>query len=248
MILAWLGPYLLRGAARILRRAVRRVRGLGRFLVRLRAYRRLAPLDRRPSARHMQPSLLDETAQTPLDTTYFFQDAWAFERILTASPPEHVDVGSHHKFVSLLSRVMPVTMIDIRPLPVQLPGLNFRPGSITDLPFSDMSLASVSSICVVEHIGLGRYGDPLDPDGTEKAIAELKRVTGPGGNLYLSVPIDDENRTYYDAHRAFTQDYLEELFKPFEIVHRRYIYGNRFTDQMGSGFGTGCYQLRRPDH
>ncbi len=30
---------------------------------------------------------------------------------------------------------------------------------------------------VVEHVGLGRYGDPLDPDGDLKAIAELKRVT-----------------------------------------------------------------------
>jgi hypothetical protein len=29
---------------------------------------------------------------------------------------------------------------------------------------------------VVEHIGLGRYGDPIDPDGDLKAISELKRV------------------------------------------------------------------------
>jgi hypothetical protein len=99
-------------------------------------------------------------------------------------------------------------------------------------------------MCVVEHIGLGRYGDPLDPEGTEKAMAELKRIIAPGGNLYLSVPIDDVNRTYFNAHRAFTEPYLEELFHPLEIVERRYIYEREFGLSRRPGFGTGCYHLK----
>lgn len=195
--------------------------------------------------RYLQPCLHDATADTPVDPTYFYQDAWAFERIVQQRPAHHVDVGSHHKYVALLSRVVPVTMVDIRPLPTPLANLEFRTGSILALPFEDESLPSVSSLCVIEHIGLGRYGDPLDPDGTVKALAELKRVIMPGGDLYLSVPIDDENRIYFNAHRAFTETYLLDLFEPFTVIERRYIYGYEFGDQMKPGFGTGCYHLRR---
>lgn len=192
------------------------------------------------------PCLGDDTAETPIEPIYFYQDSWAFEKIVQARPGQHVDVGSQNKFVALLSKVVPVTMVDIRPLSLPLASLRFQAGSILDMPFADGSLESVSSLCVIEHIGLGRYGDPLDVEGTEKALAELKRVTAPGGSLYLSVPLDDINRTYFNAQRAFTEEYLLSLFEPFRVVEQRYIYGNEFSEKRGTGFGTGCYHLERP--
>lgn len=199
-----------------------------------------------PSVNDFQPWLFDATCSTPVDASYYYQDAWAFERIYASKPKSHVDVGSHHKFVSLLSKVIPTAMVDIRPLTVRLDSLCFVQGSILDLPFLDASVPSVSSLCVVEHIGLGRYGDPLDPMGTAKAVQELKRIVEPGGHLYISVPLDDVNRTYFNAHRAFTENYLEKLFMPFNIIDRCYIFGNEFTSKLQPGFGTGCYHLKRP--
>ena len=192
------------------------------------------------------PYLGDDTAETAIEPTYFYQDSWAFEKIVQARPARHVDVGSQNKFVALLSKVVPVTMVDIRPLSLPLASLKFQAGSVLEMPYSDGSLESVSSLCVIEHIGLGRYGDPLDVAGTVKALAELKRITAPGGDLYLSVPLDDINRTYYNAMRAFSEDYLLPLFEPFAVVEKRYIYGNSFQETQGTGFGTGCYHLRRP--
>ena len=209
-------------------------------------YRAMAPEDRRPKFRHLQPMLHDNTAVTPIEPVYFFQDAWAFERIVKAAPTRHIDVGSHHRFVALLSKVVPVTMVDLRPLSLVMDSIDFQAGSILALPFPDASQESVSSICVIEHIGLGRYGDDLDPMGTEKALAELKRVVRPGGDLYLSVPLDDATRTYFNAHRAYAESDLLEMFKPFEVVDRKYIFGTQFQDQPTPGFGTGCYHLRRP--
>jgi SAM-dependent methyltransferase len=194
----------------------------------------------------LQPCLADATEETQVEPIYFFQDSWAFRKIAAAHRERHVDIGSHHKFVSLLATIVPTTMVDIRPLPYELDGLSFQRGSILDLPFTDGALASVSSLCVVEHIGLGRYGDELDPKGSEKAIAELKRVVAPGGDLYVSVPVDDENRMYFNAHRAFTDEYLATLFAPFNVIERRYIYGDRLHPERGEGFGTGCYHLRAP--
>ena len=217
-----------------------------KFIHSYRQYLRLAPAGGQPQIENFYPCLFDATTETPIDFSYYYQDAWAFERIVEREPDQHVDVGSHHKFVSLLSKVVPTTMVDLRPLPVKLDTLRFLEGSILALPFADHSVASVSSLCVVEHIGLGRYGDPLDPEGSVKALQELKRIVQPGGDLYVSVPIDDVDRIYFNAHRAFAETTLCELFSPFEILERRYIYGPNYGDQLKTGFGTGCYHLRAP--
>lgn len=243
---------ILQVSKKLLRKSVNRVKrstktafAWYRFWTSYRAYQQLAPKDKQAKLQYLYPCIYDATAETPVDPSYYYQDAWAFERIVDKNPSHHVDVGSHHKFVSLLSKVVTVTMVDIRPLPVKLDSLRFREGSILDMPYADGSVPSVSSLCVVEHIGLGRYGDPLDSNGTEKAIEELKRIVMPGGDLYLSVPIDNENRIYFNAHRAFVEEYLLEIFAPFEILDKRYIFGSNFTDQIQPGFGTGCYHLRK---
>jgi SAM-dependent methyltransferase len=194
----------------------------------------------------LYPCIWDLTSETPVDPVYFYQDAWAFSRIAQLRPSWHLDVGSHHKYVSLLAGILPVTMVDLRPLPVTLENLSFKKGSILNLPFADRSVASVSSLCVVEHIGLGRYGDALDVYGSEKAIEELKRVVAPGGNLFISIPIDDRNRVFFNAHRAFSEEYLLSLFAPFSVEESKYIYGREFVSQRRNGFGVGCYHLRCP--
>jgi hypothetical protein len=196
--------------------------------------------------RYFSPCLGDDRGTTPIEPVYFYQDAWAFECIVKSCPPAHVDVGSHHKFVSLLSKVVALEAVDIRPWDVTMDSVRFRQGSVLSLPYADQSLPSVSSLCVIEHIGLGRYGDPLDVDGTQKAFAELKRVTAPGGNLYVSLPIDDESRVYFNANRAFAESEVEALAAPFVIVARAYIFGNEFVTSSRQGHGVGCYHLRRP--
>jgi len=240
----------LRYANRDLRKAIkrlpRRMAEWRRFWRSFREYQSSNPSAWTIQTKFLLPCLGDDTAQTQIEPIYFYQDSWAFEHIVRERPARHVDVGSHHKYVALLSKVVPVTMVDLRPLSLPLAGLKFQQGSILELPFPDRSVPSVSSLCVVEHIGLGRYGDPIDPRGTEKAIAELKRVIQPEGNLYLSLPLDDENRIYFNAHRAFKESYLMELFGPFRIVDRAYIYGDQFGRQLQSGFGVGCYWLRAP--
>jgi hypothetical protein len=218
-----------------------------RFWATYKKYRTLAEAaERSQLLDRMFPCLGDDLPETPVDPVYFYQDSWAFGLIARCRPNLHVDVGSHHHFVGLLSKVVPVTMVDIRPLPLTLESLSFQPGSITRMPFPDLSVVSVSSLCVVEHIGLGRYGDPLDPNGTEKAIGELKRIVAPGGNLYISLPLDDENYTFFNAHRALKEEYVTRLFEPFEIVERRYILGSRFVVEPSAGFRVGCFHLRAP--
>ncbi len=193
------------------------------------------------------PCLLDRTATTPLEPVYFYQDTWAAGKIFKLNPQQHFDVGSSAMTVGIISQFVPTTMIDIRPIKLKLNNLSFQEGSIVDLPFPDNSIDSLSSLCVVEHIGLGRYGDPVDAWGSEKAIVELKRVLKPGGDLFLSIPVDGECRIYFNAHRAFTRDYVIELFAGFELMEEKYIYGTAlFADyESARGFGTGLFHLRK---
>lgn len=228
------------------------LRGLRRFREFRKEYRALRQMNRgSPFAlrgSEIVPCLLDRTSTTPVEPVYFLQDTWFAARIAHVRPARHVDVGSSAKTMALVAQFVPVTMVDIRPVEIEVNGFSFVTGSALALPFADRTVLSVSSLCVIEHIGLGRYGDPLDARGSERAAAELGRVLAPGGNLYVSVPVDDVCRIYFNAHRAFTRDYLLANFPGLQLVEERYIYDRsihlRYHPERG--FGTGLYHFRRP--
>lgn len=193
------------------------------------------------------PCLFDNLSYTPLEPTYFFQDSWAARKIFELKPKHHYDIGSSAMTIGILSQFVPITMIDIRPISLELDNLSFVEGSILSLPLNDNSIASLSSLCVIEHIGLGRYGDTIDPFGSEKAINEIKRVLMPGGVIIMSVPVDSKNKVYFNAHRAFTRDYILELFTGFSLIEEKYHYGNNLYESYdpNKGFGTGLYMLKK---
>jgi len=194
------------------------------------------------------PCLSDRTETTPIEPIYFLQDTWFARKIAERRPASHVDVGSSVKSMGLVAQFVPVTFVDIRPVEIELAGFSFLHGTVLALPFPTGSVASLSSLCVVEHIGLGRYGDPLDAAGSEEAAAELGRVLARGGDLYFSVPVDSECRIYFNAHRAFTREAVLAMFPGLELVEERYIYGRALFPAYdpARGFGTGLYHLHRP--
>jgi len=153
------------------------------------------------------PQIGDATSLTTFDPHYLYQSAWAARGIASAAPPFHVDVGSQIDLVAPLSGFVPVEFIDLRPLRMAVDGLQCVRGSILALPHADHSLPSVSCLHVIEHIGLGRYGDEIDPDGSVKACRELQRVLGRRGSLFVSVPVG-RSRVEFNAHRVFSPDFL----------------------------------------
>ena len=192
------------------------------------------------------PRIYDRTDSHRLDPVYFLQGAWCAKKVFEQKPTHHYDIGSQALMVGIISQFVPTTMIDIRPLSIDLHGLSFVKGDIIKLPFDDHSISSLSSICVIEHIGLGRYGDPLDQFGTEKAVKELARVLARGGSLYISVPVDRENKVYFNAHRAFTREYVLKIFEPLALMEEKYIYGSETfpSYESAKGFGTGLYHFK----
>jgi SAM-dependent methyltransferase len=150
----------------------------------------------------LYPCLIDNTSTIRVDVHYFYQAVWAYKRILQNGSKRHVDVGSDIKFVGMLTAALDVTFIDIRPPNIMLERFTVKEASILSLPYQDNSVSSLSCLHVLEHIGLGRYGDPIDPRGSEKACRELCRILAQGGRLYLSTPIG-RPRVQFNGQRVF---------------------------------------------
>ena len=148
---------------------------------------------------------------------YFQQDIYVARSLYRSMPDEHVDVASRiDGFIAHLIIFLKVTYVDIRNLTSNIQNLSFKQGTITDLPYEDNSIQSLSSLHVLEHIGLGRYGDPVDPLGYIKGAKELQRVVAKDGYLYLSVPVGLE-RVCYDAHRVFNPNTILSLFDKMQL-------------------------------
>lgn len=169
-----------------------------------------------PEWRNRYPCLRDKTAITGFDRHYIYHPAWAM-RILTRTRPDlHVDIASSLSFVSMASAIVPVQFYDYRPADLVLSNLECRRGDLLALPFPDNSILSLSCMHVVEHIGLGRYSDPLDPNGDLKAMRELKRVLAPGGSLLFVVPVG-KSTIMFNAHRIYSFDQICDYFSELEV-------------------------------
>ncbi len=166
-----------------------------------------------PQLADSYPCLTDWVPATPFDPHYFHQGAWLARCLQERNCLAHVDVGSSVMMVGVMSAHVPTVFLDFRPLQVTLHNLLCVAGDILHLPFADKSVMSLSSLHVIEHIGLGRYGDPLNVQGSIKAAHELARVLAPGGVLYVSVPTG-RDRVCFNAHRVFSPDALKAMFAP----------------------------------
>jgi len=150
---------------------------------------------------------------------YFLQDIWAARYIYRNNIKEIVDIGS--KLDGYIAHLLPyckVTFIDIRPLDISVDNLLFKQGSITSLPLKSDSIETLSCLHVIEHIGLGRYGDPVDPNGHILAADELCRVLAPGGTLLLSTPVG-EQRLCFDGHRIFNPVTIVSMFSKLQLIN-----------------------------
>jgi hypothetical protein len=167
-------------------------------------------------ASDLYPCLSDATVMTGFDPHYFFQAAWLARKLAARQPPVHTDIGSDVGMIGAISAFVPIEFLDIRPLDVALEGLVSRKDNLSGLALRSDSVSSLSCMHVLEHIGLGRYGDPLDPDGHMKAARELSRVLAHGGDLYLSVPVGRE-RACFNAHRVFSVATVRKLFSTLAL-------------------------------
>jgi hypothetical protein len=135
---------------------------------------------------------------------YFWQDLLVARAVFEARPEKHVDIGSRvDGFVAHVASFREIEVFDVRPISTQVPGISFKQANLMQ-PVTEMAdyCDSLSCLHALEHFGLGRYGDPIDPGGFERGFANMAALVRKDGVFYLSVPVGIE-RVEFNAHRVF---------------------------------------------
>jgi SAM-dependent methyltransferase len=202
------------------------------------------------------PCLGERTETTGFDKHYLFHTAWAARLLAEIKPGCHTDISSSLYFVSIASAFVPMRFYEYRPTDLGLSNLECAPADLLSLPFGNDTIESLSCMHVVEHVGLGRYGDRLDPDGDLKAIAELKRVLATAGHLLFAVPIGSRPRVKFNAHRIYTYDQIIEYFSGLELKEFALVLDKREKSGLIRDaskeladkqiYGCGCFCFRKP--
>lgn len=169
--------------------------------------------------KYFWPVITDKYEQAGTIGNYFWQDLWAARLIIKSGVKQHFDIGSRlDGFIShLLAAEIDVTMIDVREFPGTVEHLHTIVDDATNLDqILDESIDSMSALCSLEHFGLGRYGDPIDPEACFKCFNSIQKKLRIGGRLYLSLPIGKE-RVEFNAHRVFYASTVEECFSSLRL-------------------------------
>ncbi|WP_439697077.1 DUF268 domain-containing protein [Mucilaginibacter sp. AW1-7] len=201
------------------------------------------------------PCLDDKTDLTYFEGHYTYHPAWAARVVKKIAPAVHVDISSTLHFCTVVSAFQPVEFYDYRPAPLQLDGLTTGKTDLTNLQFATGSIHSLSCMHTIEHIGLGRYGEKIDPDADLKAIEELKRVVAPGGNLIIVVPTGIP-KLAFNAHRIYSYQQVCSYFdsftlKEFSLIPDNYLEAGMILnaspgDADQQHWGCGCFWFEKP--
>ncbi len=198
------------------------------------------------------PCLDDATGTTDYDSHYVLHTGWAARVLACTRPTIHVDFGSSLYFASIASAIVPFQFFDYRPARLPLPGIITGAADLTSLPFRDGEIHSVSCMHVIEHVGLGRYGDPLDPTGDLKAARELQRVVASGGQLLIVTPVG-RPRLMFNAHRIYSYQQVIEMFSDLSLREFSLIPDDAAEPELitnappervqSQTYGCGCFWL-----
>jgi hypothetical protein len=148
---------------------------------------------------------------------YFYQDLIVSNLIFKHKPSVHFDIGSRvDGFIAhLLSFEQTIVIGDIRQLKPFHPLVSFHPFDLLKPIPSDKreKYDSISCLHVIEHIGLGRYGDTLCFDGPSIALRNLVSLMSQDARLYISHPCGP-TRIEFNAHWVFSaSDFYQLLCK-----------------------------------
>ena len=93
------------------------------------------------------------------------------------------------------------------------------------------------SISSIEHDGLGRYGDPLDPNGDIRAMQEAKQYVKEGGLMFLSVPVGSDT-VFFNVHRVYGKIRLPMLLKQWKKLDAFGINKHSLTNNINNEYSS----------
>jgi len=186
---------------------------------------------------------------------YFNQDLLVASYIYKNNPKKHVDIGSRiDGFVAHVATFRKIEVFDIRDNNFQFKNIKFKRKDISNIDNGLINYCdSLSCLHTLEHFGLGRYGDQLDPNGHIKGFKNLVKILKTGGTLYISFPISDKNVTYFNSERSFNPKEILKWSNELRLVKFDFIddYEKIFLDvdlnkfHKKISYGCGIYTFKK---
>jgi hypothetical protein len=178
--------------------------------------------------------------------------------ISQVKPIRHIDIGSRvDGFVAHVASFREIEVLDIRPMEQSIhQNIQFNQMDLMSNQSSSNITDSLSCLHAIEHFGLGRYGDPINPNGHLIGFNNMVNLVRPKGIFYISFPVNSsETKTYFNAHRVFHfkeilswQGFENLSLIRFDLVDDR---GDLHTDininevDMKFEYGCGIYTFKK---
>lgn len=234
--------------------AVKKLRNILRYLRSRREYLRMGGVI---DEEHIVLSDYDDESGSA-HGHYFHQDLLVARRIFEENPVEHLDIGSRiDGFVAHVAAFRDIDVVDIRPLENRChKSINFMQADLMNLQADLVErYSSVSCLHALEHFGLGRYSDPVDPNGHVRGFHSISKLLKPGGKLYISVPVGVP-KVAFNAHRVLSPwDLLHFADGDFDLERFDYVDDNgdlicdaNVIDAENLRYGCGIYTFVKKPH
>ena len=155
----------------------------------------------------------------------------SFEKHVGSIKDKKVDViGSEYPWIEAI--LVNFGAVEVTTIEYNVPVCNhhiIKTMSYTDFCNSSEKYDAIVSYSSIEHSGLGRYGDPLSPNGDIETMEQIYRSLNDGGMCFLGIPVGKDS-IVWNAHRIYGEIRLKmmylEKFKELEWVgwDKSYIY------------------------
>ena len=154
------------------------------------------------------------------DYQYFYQDLIVANYIYKNKPIKHIDIGSRiDGFVSNVASFRKIEVFDIRKNFFNHKNIIFNQVDFMKLGSSmEETTDSLSCLHTIEHFGLGRYGDTINPNGYIEGFKNILKLLKKDGYFYFSVPVSKLDRVYFNSERTFQPLRVLEWSKDLQLI------------------------------
>ncbi len=200
------------------------------------------------------PILNDYSPNHEIDYHYTYHPAWALRVLLSYKSSIHIDLASKLDFALSASAFMKVEYHDYRNVNIKINNFKSVFTDISKLPFEDNAVHSLSCMHVLEHIGLGRYGDPIALGADEDTAREIVRVIAKQGHFIFVTPLANKSRLEFNAHRVYTyENIVNKLFNELQLLEFSLVTDNGEFIQhcdtkilTSQSYACGCFHFIKP--
>ena len=162
--------------------------------------------------------ILGDNVQQVVDKHYFLQDLYVAQQIFKNNPKNHLDIGSRiDGFVTHLASFRKVNVLDLRPINIEHENIRFINEDLLKFETKEI-FDSISCLHTIEHVGLGRYGDEINPNSYKQFYKKIIKILNQKGRLYISFPISKENKVYFNSQRTFDPKHILQLDESLRLI------------------------------